>query len=145
MEDRELIRLFERGEAPAEGFHHRDHVRVAWWYLRQHPLPQALARFSEALKRFALARNKPTLYHETITVAYVLLINERLADRSADDSWPAFAEANGDLLQWRPSVLDRYYHAETLASARARRVFVLPDKIAPSDPIVRQSETSVTR
>jgi hypothetical protein len=38
-----------------------------------------------------------------------------------------FADANADLLRWKPSVLDRYYSPETLASDRARRTFLMPD------------------
>ena len=33
-----------------------------------------------------------------------------------------------DLLAWKPSALDRLYTPETLASDRARRVFVMPDR-----------------
>ena len=123
--DDELIRSFEAGEVPAGGFHHEQHVRVAWNYVTRHPLPDALERFKSGLKRFALAQGKPNLYHETITVAYVLLINERI-DRSNTWGWDRFAAANPDLLQWKPSILDRYYDPETLASERARRVFVMP-------------------
>jgi hypothetical protein len=139
MDDEHLIELFEAGEAPAEGFHHADHVRVAWWYLRHHQLPEALSRFSAALRGFALARGKPQLFHETITTAYMLLINERLDDTSRDVTWEAFAAGNQDLLSWRPSVLDRYYHEQTLASDRARRTFVMPDRLVP---IVRDGSPS---
>ena len=78
MDDESLVRLFEAGEMPPNGFHHPDHVRVAWWYLTQHQLPEALSRFTTALRRFAVAQGKPQLFHETITTAYMLLINERL-------------------------------------------------------------------
>lgn len=129
MQDEAVIASFEAGEAPPGGFHHREHVRVAWFYLQRYALPEALVRFSTALRRFAAAQGKPGLYHETITTAYVLLINERLdgADRSL--SWDAFAERHADLLSWQPSLLDRYYHKDTLTSDRARRVFVLPDRL----------------
>jgi hypothetical protein len=129
MDEDTLVGLFEAGEEPPDGFHHRDHVRVAWSYLRQLTLSEALTRFSVALRRFALARGKPGLYHETITTAYVLLINERLDQTGRDVTWPEFAARNEDLLSWRPSVLDRYYREETLASDRARRVFVMPDRL----------------
>jgi hypothetical protein len=129
MDDDVLVRMFEAGEAPPQGFHHREHVRAAWHYLRHHPLPEALARFSAALRRFAEAQGKPDLYHETITVAYVLLINERLDGTGRDLDWSAFVEANTDLLSWKPSVLDRYYEKATLASERARRTFILPDRL----------------
>jgi hypothetical protein len=133
MEETGLVAAFERGEAPPEGFHHREHVRVAWYYLQQHALPDALVRFSTALRRFAAAQGKPGLYHETITTAYLLVINERLDGAGRDLTWDAFATRNPDLLSWNPSVLDRYYYSETLKSERARRTFVLPDRLATRD------------
>ncbi len=130
MTDDALVALFEAGQPPADGFHHRDHVRVAWWYLRRYPLADALSRFIAALRQFAAAQGKPGLYHETITIAYVLLINERL-DTDRDLDWLAFADRHPDLLTWRPSALDRYYRPETLDSERARRTFVWPDRVVP--------------
>ena len=127
MEDEDLVRAFEAGKVPDGGFGHEQHVRVAWWYVRRHPLPDAMARFIAGLKHFAKCQNKPDLYHETITVAYVLLINERLSD-SRNLDWRAFAERHSDLLRWRPSILEAYYRPETLASPRAREVFVMPDR-----------------
>jgi hypothetical protein len=129
VDDESLIRLFEAGEAPPDGFHHREHVRAAWWYLRESSLPEALGRFVAGLRRFADAQGKPALYHETITTAYVLLIAERLDDGGRELDWEAFAHRNPDLLTWRPSILARYYHEETLKSARARRTFVMPDRL----------------
>jgi hypothetical protein len=58
----------------------------------------------------------------------VPLVHERQTATGAED-WPAFAARNGDLLAWKPSVLEsRYYREETLWSARARETFVLPDR-----------------
>ena len=133
MDDDELVELFDAAKSPPDGFHHRDHVRVAWWYLRRYALPDALKRFCDGLRRFALAHGKPDLFHETITLAYLLLINERLDGSSRELPWENFAAQNPDLLTWRPSVLDRYYRPETLSSDRAKRTFVMPDRVAPSD------------
>ena len=90
-----------------------------------------LARFIGGLKYFAECRNKPDLHHETITVAYVLLINERLSE-SRDLEWSAFAGRHSDLLKWRPSILEAYDRPETLASPRARGLFVMPDILKSS-------------
>jgi hypothetical protein len=128
MSDEELVRALEAGRMPAEGFPHASHVRAAWWYLSHYPLAQALDRFCTTLKQFAAAQGKPDRYHETITIAYLLLINERLDDGRGLD-WPQFAATHPDLLQWKPSVLERYYSPGTLASDRARRVFVMPDLV----------------
>ncbi|MGE0462608.1 MAG: hypothetical protein AB7Q16_14665 [Vicinamibacterales bacterium] len=130
MTDEELMHAFEAAQVPEGGFHHAQHVRVAWNYLRAHPLPEALGRFCAGLKRFAEAQGATGLYHETITVAYLLLINERWAGSDPATTWEAFAASHPDLLAWRPSLLDRLYAPETLASPRARRVFVMPDRLA---------------
>ena len=127
MTDEELLRAFEAGTDPPGGFHHADHVHVAWCYLRSEPLDGALERFRRKLRAFAAAHGVPERYHETITTAYVLLIADR-RDAIPGATWEAFAAANGDLLVWKPSVLDRYYRTETLTREEARLRFVAPDK-----------------
>jgi len=132
MTDEQLIEWFEAGDEPPGGFHHPEHVRVAWWYARRHSWPLALQHFQSALRRFAAARGKPERYHETITAAFMVLVQERLDDPGARDlNWDQFASRHADLLAWNPSILDRYYRPETLASDRARRVFLLPDLLDP--------------
>jgi hypothetical protein len=128
--DEDFLRAFEEATLPADRFHHRDHVWVAWRYLRDRPLLAALTRFTESLKRFAAAHGHPGLYHETITWAYFFLIHERIAQGDEGETWDAFAARNPDLFTWKPSVLDSYYRPETLASDRARRAFLMPDLLA---------------
>ncbi len=130
MTDEELIMQFESGSLPAAEFHHADHVRMAFAYLGQLPLLQALERFSTALRRFAASQGKPHLYNETITWAYLFLIHERIARVAEKQTWEQFAIENPDLLTWKDGVLNRYYAQETLQSELAKRVFVLPDKCA---------------
>lgn len=139
MTDDELIRAFEDATLPAERFTHAEHVRAAWIYLRRHSLPEALVRFVTALRAFAHAKGVPDLYHETVTVAFMLVIAERLAT-APDLDWPAFASRNADLLQWKPSVLNRYYSESVLWSERAKRGFVMPDRIGPPFPVPDQQQ-----
>jgi hypothetical protein len=125
MSNEELIHRFETDAVGS--FHHADHVRLAFAYLSQYPVLQALQKFASALKRFAAARGKTQLYHETITHAYFFLIRERMARSRAAD-WEQFANQNSDLLQWKDGILSRYYQDSTLKSDFARNVFVFPDK-----------------
>jgi len=125
MTDRQLLKEFERGTL--EPFHHADHVHVAFAYLKQYPPAEALARFSSGLQHLAGLQGQANLYHETITWAYVCLIRQRMAD-PGPETWEAFRQANPDLLLWKDGILDRYYRQETLASERARRMFLFPDK-----------------
>ena len=128
LSDEAFVDAFLQCTLPAELFHHADHVRLGWLMLRQEKWPGALPRFCDGLKRYATSLGQTGLYHETITVAYLLLIHERQAREEAA-SFPEFAAKNPDLLGWRPSVLDRYYRKETLDSGLARRTFVLPDRL----------------
>jgi hypothetical protein len=134
MNDCEFLTAFEDGSLAEDRFHHRDHVRAAWLLLRDIPPAAALDRFASALRRFAAAKGKTGLYHETITWAYLLLINERMERGGRARQWDEFAAENPDLLTWRPSVLDGYYRPETLGSDLARRVFVLPDRLGVWGP-----------
>jgi hypothetical protein len=124
MED--LLDRFVATTLPAAEFHHRQHVQVAWLFVRKHGMPAALSEFTTAIKRFADAKGATGLYHETITWAFLLIIAERQA-RDPVDSWDAFAAANADLLTWEPSILNRYYSKELLASDLAKRTFLMPD------------------
>jgi hypothetical protein len=126
-DQRQLVEKFERGNAPL-GFHHADHVRVAFAYVAQFPFLEAIARFCAALQRFAIAQGKPHLYHETITWAYLILIRERQARAGSAQTWEEFAEQNADLLIWKGGLIERFYRKETLESKLARHTFVLPDQ-----------------
>jgi hypothetical protein len=125
LTETELLERLVDTTLPADDFHHEQHVHVAWLFVRRYGMPAALAEFGAAIRRFAAAKGADGLYHETITWAFLFLIAERQA-RADAQSWDAFAAANPDLLTWKPSILQRYYSAEVLASELARRVFVLP-------------------
>jgi hypothetical protein len=128
MTNEQIIHCFETNTIPEHSFHHADHVRLAFAYLAIYPPLHALENFSAALKRFATARGKSQLYHETITHAYFFLIRERMA-RCSTANWDEFADQNPDLLIWKNGILTRYYHESTLQSDLARTVFVFPDKV----------------
>lgn len=126
MTDSELRSRFESLSLPPGEFSHREHVRVAWIYLRELPLLEALRVFPENLRRFAVAAGVPGLYHETITWAFLIVINERIARSGAED-FDGFAAANGDLFE--RGFLQRWYEPETLESALARETFLFPDRV----------------
>jgi hypothetical protein len=92
-------------------------------YLKSGDFVSALVRLREAIRRYAGSLGKPQRYHETITVAYVALIQERMAEHD-DGDWAAFAKNNPEL--FTPDLLQRIYPASQLDSDLARRIFVLP-------------------
>lgn len=137
MNNKELIHQFEADLIPADSFHHADHVHLAFAYLSQYPPLQALDNFSAALKRYASARGRSRLYHETITHAYFFLIRERMARFPAAD-WDEFSRRNPDLLAWKNGILTRYYQPATLQSDLARTVFLFPDALRSQTPVAKR-------
>jgi hypothetical protein len=128
----QFLERFENQILSEADFRHPDHVRLAWLYLQRLPLTEAISMFSSGLKRFATRFGKSNRYHETITLAYLLLINERIASGPASNTWSGFARENADLLKWKGGILDSYYRPEILTSDLARRVFVFPEPYRPS-------------
>lgn len=117
---------FESGVIDPERFDHAAHVHVAWCYLQQYPLAEAIARFTSALRALTIRLGAEGKYHETVSWFFMILIAERMAADPAGD-WETFRQANGDLFDDAGALLERHYSAECLASEGARQRFVLPD------------------
>lgn len=118
------LRTFLHGETDAKTFRHRDHVEMAFEILSRHPdFVTAAGAYASSLRQIATRAGHANAYHETITLAFLSLIAERLARNSYGD-FEQFARANADLLD--KGALTRWYSAERLGSPVARAIFVLP-------------------
>lgn len=126
MTDDDLIAAIEAKSLPLEAFTHAEHVHLAWACLRRHPLLAAMGEFRQLLIAYATHHRKPSLYHETVTFAYLLLVYERMARTPHLHTWPAFAAEHSDLLTFRAGPLFRFYPADILQNASARAHFILP-------------------
>jgi hypothetical protein len=124
MTDDEFLTALERCELPSEAFTHAAHLRAGYLYLCAGGFDAALGRMRAAVQRYAAHLGRPDKYHETITVAYLALIHERLSERGGAGDWPSFQEQNPDLLQ--RDLLLRHYRRCELESDLARQVFILP-------------------
>ncbi len=119
----------EQSRIDGGSFNHEAHVYMAWLYLGQYPLTEAIDRFTSALKRLTLKLGVPGKYHDTITWFFMLIIAQRRIGNAGAD-WQNFKEKNPDLFSRDANVLNRYYSKEMLATDAARRSFVLPDRLA---------------
>jgi hypothetical protein len=124
MTDEEFIAALENCQLPASQFNHAAHVRAGYLYLRRQKFAHALSRLCTSICQYAQSLGKSGLYHETITVAFLALINERLYQRGDGGGWEGFARANADLL--RKDALLSLYPQTVLDSTEARARFVLP-------------------
>ncbi len=122
--DATLLECFMRGELETASFPHREHVRVACAMLQRYEFAEAVLHFSRTLRAMAARAGKPTAFHQTITIAFLALIAERMGCTPHAD-FASFAAANPDLFD--RNVLARWYRPERLATELARSSFVLPD------------------
>lgn len=120
-----LVRAFEDRTVDPTAFGHRQHLYVAWCYLRALPLEEAIARYVAHLRRLVASVGAPEKYHATITWAYLVALHDAMAEHPALDFDDLLRVCPG-LLDHENGVLAAHYDPEELASARARHRFVLP-------------------
>jgi ribosomal protein S18 acetylase RimI-like enzyme len=131
-DDEHFVTEFEALRWPLERWHHRDHVKLAYLYLIRYGLAEAAEQLRDGIKAHNAARgivDSPTGgYHETMTQAWLRLINVVLCEYGPAESADAFCEAHPELSQVK--TLRLFYSRERFMSARAKSEFVEPD-LAP--------------
>ncbi len=124
MTDEEFLRALESGALPENEFGHHGHVRAGYLYLKDFNFAEALVRIRRSIRAYATHKGKPDRYHETITVAYLALIQQCIFERGDSGGWSTFAQDNPELFV--AELLSRFYSRDVLESNKARRVFLLP-------------------
>jgi len=127
LPEEELLARFAAATLTPEVFDHHEHVRLAWLHVTRLPLLEAIRVQCDGLQRLTRALGVPDKFHATITVAWVVLVHDRVAASGAVTGWPEFRAANQDLFAKGGAVLGRHYSDAALASNAARHGFVPPD------------------
>ena len=125
MTDQEFMQAFEA--ATLNEFAHRDHVRMAWLYLRKYGTEAGLVKIREGIQAFARSVGADHKYHETITVFWARVVLLGIADRPEIEDFAAFIQVHSHVLD--KGLLQRHYSNAVLASETARRAWVEPDLI----------------
>jgi hypothetical protein len=124
MTDEEFLRALESCTLPESEFGHRAHVRTGYLYLKKSNFAEALVQMRRSICAYATHLGKPDRYHETITIAYLALIQQCIVERGEDGDWATFAQSNPEL--FNPELLSNFYDRDVLESTLARRLFLLP-------------------
>ena len=127
MTDDDFVDAFELGNLAAADFDHRAHLRAAFCLVRRRPFLEACIAMRDGVRGIAARAGRPGLYHETITVAFMSIVSQRVAEHPGL-AWDDFFTAQPDLVD--RALLGRWYARETLESALARAQFVMPDAAA---------------
>jgi hypothetical protein len=122
-----LLESFEDGSLDPAQFSHRNHLALAWAYLQRDGFPAGAVKFRERLRAYVAEVGAAAKYHETITWAYLVLLNEERCLRSAPgEGFESMIGRRPDLLDHRNGAIACCYAKEQLEQADARRVFLLP-------------------
>lgn len=119
------LERFVRGEVDPRNFPHREHVRMAFEMLRRHDFAETVLHYSRALRAMSARAGNPQAFHQTVTIAFLSLIAERMQESGGAADFDALVRAHPELLD--KAALTRWYRPERLASEAARHTFLLPE------------------
>lgn len=125
MDDDAFLDAFERGALQDHGFGHRDHLRMAWLYVRRYGLDQATARAGAGLRNLAALHGHPERYSATRTAVWAALVAHHFRE-APGLGFEAFLERFPLLLDGR--LLEAHYSPGLLASDDSRVRWVGPDR-----------------
>jgi hypothetical protein len=122
MDDAAFLTAFESCTLPKEALNHLGHVRMAFLVLGRN------GDVAAALQRYVGAHGLSAIYNETLTRAWVRLVEDAMLAFPAAGSFEALLEAAPRLRD--PALPLQHYSRELLFSEQARGRFVQPD-LAP--------------
>jgi hypothetical protein len=132
MNDEAFLQAFETRTFPFDQWHHDAHIKVAYLYLRRHPLKEAIEKMRAGIKAYNAAHKVPEGpdrgYHDTVTVAWLRLVHLTLCEYGPAESAACFYEQHPELSQKK--VLRLFYSRGLIMSPQAKAAFVEPD-LAP--------------
>ena len=131
-DDETLLMQFEATTWPFVEWRHRQHIKVAYLYLRQHPFDVAARKMRAGLLAYNSANQVPDGldrgYHETMTQAWMRLVYLTLCEFGPSESADAFVDKHTQLLSKRALLF--FYSRDRIMSVEAKREFITPD-LAP--------------
>lgn len=125
LADEEFVRDFESCCLPNKLFHHADHIRLAWIYLRRFGEPLAAERMARSIARYAAHLGSARKFHVTITRTWMQLVAAAWRATPEMGRFEEFVELHPLLLD--SAALNKYYSADLLKSEAARTGWVEPD------------------
>ena len=132
VDDETFTKALLEEYAASGRFGHREHLHLAWSYVRRSGLPRARAEVAAFLRHVASQHGQPDRYHETLTSFWLHATACALARSARPDDFEA-------LLAEQPHLEDkglpqRHWTSGALWSDAARRDWVEPD-LRPLPPL----------
>src|SRR5579864_465766 len=123
-DDDAFVARFHRDEIANDGFHHRDHLRLAWVAVQRMGLDRSVDAITQAIRHFAAAHGSEGKYHETMTRFWIRVINLGVR-RHPQLRFESLLEAEPHLLD--KALPFRHWSRELISSPAARTSWIDPD------------------
>ena len=112
-----FVRAFEDGSLPKSEWTHSRHLVMALWYIRREGWERATVLIREGIQRYNRAQDNPNGYHETITLAWVAVIDKFLQLRRRETRLSrCSSQTNCSSNAATRTILLQYYSRERLFS-----------------------------
>jgi hypothetical protein len=129
LSDKEFLMQFENKTLNHKHFNHIGHLRIAWLYLSNNTIDQALALTCVGISEYAESLGAKDKFNKTITTALVHIIYKRINNKAASGHcWHDFINHNIDLIDNALSILYQHFSKELLFSESAKQEVVSPDR-----------------
>ena len=124
LEDDAFVAAFYAGRIPNQGFHHRDHLRLAWVQIHRLGLEKAAESVTRGILRFATHHGSAERYNDTLTRFWLRLVATAIGYHPTL-TFEVLLEAEPHLLQ--KDLPFRHWSRDRLMSPAARAGWVDPD------------------
>lgn len=125
LSDTDFVSAFEGCTLPNTQFHHADHIRLTWLYVRQIGEAAAAEKVMQGIQRCAAFNGATKKFNYTQTRAWVRLVAHACEQSAANASFAEFATGYPKLFD--KSALAAHYSKQLLESDEARSAWVEPD------------------
>lgn len=127
LADKEFQIQFEGLSLPESQFDHIGHLRMAFIYLQQNDLADAIEKTCSGIDQYATSLGAADKFNHTLTEATVRIMASRIGSEHCDN-FADFKIRNPDIVKNLKGVLLQHYAHRTLFGEQAKRQFVQPDK-----------------
>jgi len=127
VDDQAFLHAFEKGTLSPWEFSHREHIRMAWLYLRAYDWDEGVSHIRSGIQQFAARLGATQKYHETMTVFWARVVQHMITEQPDIDTFDDFLKTFPPILD--SHLIERHYSADLLRSPLARQQWVEPDLV----------------
>ncbi len=129
LSDGEFVTQFENLELDPTLFSHEAHLRLAWIYIKNHGLEEAVNKLCSGIKQFDEKFGDGTKFHVTLTVASTYVVNHFM-EKSVSNNFQGLLQEFPRLRDNFMDLVYSHYSSRHLWNPQSRVQHFEPDLLA---------------